>query len=171
TYHTDLNELLLAGVYLALRQWSGQSRARVMLETAGRADLFADIDASETLGCFTTTFPLLLHADMAGIAAVIKAVKEQRRSVLHQGIGYGLLRHVLGDETLIAAETNDPPVLLFKYRNDFTQMLKADSAFAVADEFSSHAVGPQRLGKHALCLSGSIAAGALRFQLDYSERQ
>src|SRR6185369_16220436 len=169
TYHTDLNELLLAGVYLALRQWSGQTRVRVMLEASGRADLFADIDASETLGCFTTTFPLLLHADMAGIAAVIKAVKEQGRSVPHQGIGYGLLRHLLGDETLIAAETNDPPVLLFKYHNNFSPMLKPDSAFAIADEFSTEAVGPQHLGNHALCLSGSIAAGVLRFRLDYSE--
>ncbi len=170
TYHAQINELLLAAVYLALRQWSGQSRVRITLEEQGRDDLLPGINAADIVGCFTTSYPLVLHNDQGGITAGIKSVKDQYRAVPHQGVGYGLLRHLLGDQTLIAAEANDPPVLLFKYQSDFHQMLKADSSFALAGEFTGDSISPHHLRNHALCLSGSVTAGALRFRLDYSER-
>ncbi|HEY3579053.1 MAG TPA: amino acid adenylation domain-containing protein, partial [Pyrinomonadaceae bacterium] len=154
TYHTNVNELLLAAVYVALREWSGQTSVRVTLEENGREKLFPQIDVSETVGCFTTRYPLVLNSEAPNLSTVIKSVKEQYRAVPHQGIGYGLLRYVAGDESLKEAE---PPLLLFKYQGALNQVM--------------HSVDPHRRRSHALSLSGVVAADALRFKLEYSERQ
>ena len=154
TYHTGINELLLSAVYLALRHWSGETRVRITVEEQGREDLFPDIDVTETAGCFTTRYPLVLQSETREFPAVIKSVKEQYRAVPHHGIGYGLLRYAAGDEAFIDA---DPPVLLFRYSGELNQVMRS--------------VDPQRLRSHALCLNGSVVQGALRFQLEYSERQ
>ncbi len=154
-YHTNINELLLCAVYLAIRQGregSGQTGVRITLEEHCR-DLFPEIDLSSTIGCFTTRYPLILHSEAQDLPTIIKSVKEQYRAVPHHGIGYGLLR----DEMLIDAAAADPPVLLFRYQGELNQVMNS--------------VDPQRLRSHALCLSGSVARGALSFKLEYSERQ
>jgi amino acid adenylation domain-containing protein/non-ribosomal peptide synthase protein (TIGR01720 family) len=152
TYHTGINELLLSAVYMAMCKWSDQTRVRITLEDHCR-DLFPEIDVTDTIGCFTTNYPIVLHSETPDLPAVIKSVKEQYRAVPHHGIGYGLLC----DQMLIDAAAADPPVLLFRYQGELSQVM--------------HSVDPHRLRSHALCLSGSVAGGALRFKLEYSERQ
>ena len=154
TYHTNVTELLLSAICVALREWSGQTSVRMTLEEDGREDLFASVDVSETVGCFTTRYPLVLDNEAPELSAVIKSVKEQYRAVPYHGIGYGLLRDLAGDEVLADA---DPSFLLFRYQGELHQVM--------------HSVDPHRLRSHALTLSGAVAAGALRFKLEYSERQ
>ncbi len=171
TYRTGINELLLSGVYLGVRQWSGQTRLRLTLEAHGREQLFDELDTTETVGCFTTTYPVVLGSEDGQMGAVIKAVKEQYRAVPHHGIGYGLLRHLAGDELLMAAEQASPPALLFNYLGQFDQTMAANSWFAIAPELTGEAIDPRRMRTHALSLNGLVAGGVLRFQLDYSEAQ
>jgi amino acid adenylation domain-containing protein/non-ribosomal peptide synthase protein (TIGR01720 family) len=152
THHSNINELLLCAVYLAMRDWSGQTGVRITLEEHCR-DLFPEIDVTGTVGCFTTRYPLVLHSEAQDLSTIIKSVKEQYRAVPHHGIGYGLLC----DEMLIDAAATDPPILLFRYQGDLNQVM--------------HSVDPHLLREDALCLSGSVAGGSLRFKLEYSEKQ
>ncbi|HKN84609.1 MAG TPA: condensation domain-containing protein [Pyrinomonadaceae bacterium] len=149
-YQAELNELLLAGVYLALRQWSGQRSLRMRLEEHDSEDLFPEIDVTEIVGCFVTSYPLLLDNTDGAIAAAVEAVKAQYRAVPRYGIGYGLVCD--------AAAVIDPGALLFDQQNDFSQLLKTISIFAAA-------------GGHALCVTCEVAARALRLRLDYDEGQ
>jgi non-ribosomal peptide synthase protein (TIGR01720 family) len=169
TYHAELNELLLAGVYLGLRQWSGQNSMCLRLEEHGNEDLFPEIDVTEIVGCFITSYPLVLQDQDGAIAAVIEAVKEQYRAVPRYGMGYGLLGHVAHDELLNAAAVIDPGALLFKQQSDFNQLLNTISIFAVAGEYMSDSVGPQASRGHALCLTAEVGATVLRLRLDYDE--
>ncbi len=169
TYHAELNELLLAGVYLGLRQWSGQSSVRLMLEEHGSEDLFPEIDVAEIVGCFITSYPLLLDNPDGAIAAVIEALKEQYRALPRYGMGYGLLGHAADDELLSAAAVIDPGALLFNQQSDLNQSLNTISIFAVAGEYMSDSVGPQASRGHALCLTAEVGATVLRLRLDYDE--
>ena len=144
-YRTGINELLLSAVYWGMRQWSGQSRLRITVEGHGREDLFEAIDTTETVGWFTTTYPLALQSEDGGISAVIKAVKEQYRAVPRHGIGCGALRHLAGDEALKSAEAANPPILLFNYLGQFDQTMATDSVFALAAESTGDAIDPQRI--------------------------
>ncbi len=59
-YGTEINDLLLAALALAVSEWSGLEGIMVNLEGHGREDIFQDIDISRTVGWFTTQFPVLL---------------------------------------------------------------------------------------------------------------
>jgi hypothetical protein len=152
TYHAEINELLLAGVYLGLRQWSGESSVRITLEEHDDEDLFPEMDVMEIVGCFITSHPLLLHHQDGAVAAVIGLVKEQYRAVPRYGTGYGLLGHAANDELLSAAAAIDMGALLFDQQSN----QKTVSIFAVA-------------GGQAICLTAEVAARTLRLRLDYDE--
>ena len=60
-YHTHIEEILLAALVLAYRQWSGQSALLLHLEGHGREALPIEIDISRTIGWFTNLYPVLLN--------------------------------------------------------------------------------------------------------------
>ncbi|MFC0531314.1 amino acid adenylation domain-containing protein [Phytohabitans kaempferiae] len=122
-------ELLLAGLALALRRWSGVPAASVMLEGHGRADELFGTDTSRTVGWFTTMYPVRLDLDgldvaaaLAGdavaAAAAVRAVTEPLRATPDRGIGYGLLRHA-NPETAEALASAPPPQVRFNYLGRF----------------------------------------------------
>ncbi|MBA2237541.1 MAG: amino acid adenylation domain-containing protein, partial [Lysobacter sp.] len=90
-YRTSINELLLSGVYLGMHRWTGSDGLRILQEGHGREDLFEAMDTTQTVGWFTTTYPLTLRCEDARIANVIRNIKEQYRSIPNKGIGYGVL--------------------------------------------------------------------------------
>lgn len=157
TYQAELNELLLAGVYLAMRQWTGESSVRIRLEEHGSEDLFPEIDVAEIVGCFITSDPLVIQNQDAGLATVIEAVKDEYRAAHRYGMGYGLISDAAHDELLSAAALIDAGAL-FNQQSDFSQSQTTVSVFAVA-------------GEHKSCLTFDVAARVLRFRVDYDEAQ
>ncbi|NUS58898.1 MAG: AMP-binding protein, partial [Streptomycetaceae bacterium] len=104
-FRAGADDVLLAGLALAVARWRGRSDVLLRLEGHGRAeDLVPGADLSRTAGWFTSMFPVRLdvsgldldEAASGGAAAgrALKAVKEQLRAVPDKGVGYGLLRHL-----------------------------------------------------------------------------
>ncbi|WP_405487676.1 amino acid adenylation domain-containing protein [Nocardia sp. NBC_00511] len=116
-YRAGVDEILLASFGQALYEWSGEHAAGdfvVEIETHGRAEtVVPGADLSRTVGWFTALHPLALPRPARTgdpIDAMIKTVKERKRSHPDQGIGYGLLRYSAG-HLIDAAE----PELAFNY--------------------------------------------------------
>ncbi|MBW4511509.1 MAG: hypothetical protein KME64_34125 [Scytonematopsis contorta HA4267-MV1] len=59
-YHTEINDILLASVAIALYAWSGNENFLIDLEGHGRVDDIDGIDVSRTVGWFTSIYPVLL---------------------------------------------------------------------------------------------------------------
>lgn len=154
-YRASTDEVLLAGLVLALRNWRRhrglpQSDAlTITLESHGREQLTDGIDVSRTVGWFTSEYPVrvpldtvggeadLLDALAGGAAAgrLLRAAKEAKRAVPDGGIGYGVLRHldaVTGPEL---ADTPQPEVLL-NYLGRFTPLPDAGWRLPERDAFS-----------------------------------
>ncbi|WP_341829851.1 amino acid adenylation domain-containing protein [Tahibacter aquaticus] len=167
-YRTQVNELLLAGVFLGMREWTGSDGLRLRLEGHGREALFDQLDVTQTVGWFTSLFPLTLHCAETDTGALVKAVKEQYRAIPHHGIGYGLLRY-LAAEPLPACD--DDAVLEFNYLGQFDQVLGADTRFQAGRESSGAQVSPQRRRPARLSLIGKVFGGQLQFSLNYSAEQ
>ena len=98
-YQTQVEDLLLAALALAIARSSDVPALLIDLERDGRSlDRF---DLSRTAGCFSTLFPVRLDLSAATApAAALKAIKEQLRRIPNQGIGYGLLRYLCRDATI-----------------------------------------------------------------------
>ncbi|WP_405567359.1 amino acid adenylation domain-containing protein [Streptomyces sp. NBC_01167] len=110
TFRAGVNDGLLTALAMAVTRWraargTDEPSTLIRLEGHGREeDTVPGADLSDTVGWFTTMFPVRL--DLAGIdlddafaggpaaGAALKAVKEQLLAVPDKGIGYGLLRYL-----------------------------------------------------------------------------
>ncbi|MBB4607806.1 amino acid adenylation domain-containing protein/non-ribosomal peptide synthase protein (TIGR01720 family) [Xanthomonas arboricola] len=171
-YRTQINELLMAGVYLGLRAWSGASAFRVRMEGHGREDLFDGLDVTQTVGYFTGIYPLVISAASDEVGEVIKAVKEQYREVPDHGIGFGIAHQLGNDPELVeAAGRLGPPDLEFNYLGQFDQVINEETAFQAAPEGVGDKVSPRRRRVRRIGLTGRVFGGELTLVLDYSRAQ
>jgi amino acid adenylation domain-containing protein/non-ribosomal peptide synthase protein (TIGR01720 family) len=170
-YRTDINELLLSAVYLGMRRWTHEPCLRVILEGHGREDLFEALDTTQTVGWFTTTYPLTLRCDDVQIPGVIRSVKEHYRSIPNKGIGYGVLQHLAGDAMLVQAEKGSRAQVVFNYLGQFDQTFDEASLFQFAPESTGTDVDPERRRDQILELNGMVALGKLQFELSYSDEE
>ncbi|MDE1453327.1 amino acid adenylation domain-containing protein [Bacillus paralicheniformis] len=96
-YGTEVNELMLAALGMALADWTKREHFLVSVEGHGREGHVPDIDISRTVGWFTSIYPVLLDMSVPDnssekTACRIKNVKDMMRRVPNQGTGYGLLQ-------------------------------------------------------------------------------
>ncbi|MEW2528658.1 amino acid adenylation domain-containing protein [Streptomyces sp. NPDC047071] len=104
-FHCGVREVLLAGLAgaVARHRPSTADGLLIDIESHGREPL-EGVDLSRTVGWFTSSHPI--RVELGGIdldealaggpaaGALLKAVKEQSRTLPGDGLGYGLLRHL-----------------------------------------------------------------------------
>ena len=169
-YGTQINDILLAALYLTLKRWQDTDAVFLVLEGHGREDIGASVDVTRTVGWFTTMFPLRLAASRAADpAAVIRSVQDQLRNIPQKGLGYGLLRYMRSSTDLNAELESRPwPQISFNYLGQFDQTISAHDGF----ELSSRAVGPihgaQEHRSFLLDVIASISGGCLQMNWLFS---
>lgn len=121
-YHTQINDILLTALLLAVNSWSDAEEVLIQLEGHGREDVFAGaIDFSRTVGWFTSFFPVHLRVPpnwhvLNSLGAAIKHVKETLRAIPHKGIGYSVLRFLSDDpRAQVLDELEDKCSICFNY--------------------------------------------------------
>ncbi len=60
-YHTQINDILLAALAGTLCKLSGRDKVNIGLEGHGRENIADGIDATRTVGWFTTIYPVLVE--------------------------------------------------------------------------------------------------------------
>ncbi|WP_433661679.1 amino acid adenylation domain-containing protein [Nocardia sp. CA-128927] len=124
-----VREFLLAALTMTLASWrrernqNAEAGALIALEGHGRADGVLGTDTANTLGWFTSVFPVRLgvgeesvevaqaEADPSAARALLNSVVAQIGSIPVDGLDYGLLRYVDRTPELQAAE----PQVEFNY--------------------------------------------------------
>ena len=170
TYRTQINELLLAALLKAYQEWTRQSVIRINMEGHGREALFDALDTNETLGWFTSVYPLILSTEPeSGIGELIKSVKEQYRVLPNHGIGFGVLKYLTGDEQIQQLDTvSHSHGLMFNYLGQFDNTLSEKSNFVVASENYGATSSDQQSMADLISISGAVRGGQLRFNFDYA---
>ncbi len=119
-FRTQINDVLLAALARALREWTGRDQTAVNLEGHGREELFEDVDLTRTVGWFTSIYPVALALPEPGDGgagewtATMRTVKRQLRAVPDRGVGYGALRYLTGE---LAGDPD--PRISFNYLGQF----------------------------------------------------
>ncbi|MEL6353401.1 MAG: condensation domain-containing protein [Cyanobacteria bacterium J06627_28] len=115
-YNTQINDVLLTALTQALLQWKKLDSGSVLIEVEGHGREFISeqIDLSQTVGWFTTTYPIRLSLEtVLDCGSAIKSIKEQLRQVPGGGIGYGMLRYLATEKASgIIQETPGIPLAL-----------------------------------------------------------
>jgi amino acid adenylation domain-containing protein/non-ribosomal peptide synthase protein (TIGR01720 family) len=157
----QIDEVLMMGVVESIAVWTGGERVSVECEGHGRPDV-TGAQVAETVGWFTSIYPMCLQRVSGEIEEKLKAIKEQMRRVPRGGIGYGLLKYVKREQALAGARKE----LSFNYLGQWDANL--GGLFTVSDEScgSSQWDGEER--KHVLEVHGSVSHGRLRMVWSFS---
>ncbi|WP_281290792.1 non-ribosomal peptide synthetase, partial [Streptomyces sedi] len=119
---SDVQEVLLAGLGLAVGRWRPRAEVLVEVEGHGRVeDLAPGVDLSRTVGWFTSIYPVRLPASESGEGAggVLREVTERLAEVPDGGLGYGMLRYT-NPETRARLAAHPAPQILFNYLGRIT---------------------------------------------------
>jgi fengycin family lipopeptide synthetase D len=119
-YKTEIDDILITALGLAVNRWAGVQRVAVNLEGHGRENIIPGIDIARTVGWYTSEYPLVL--DMThnhDLAKVIKHVKETLRAVPNKGTGYGILKYLTPKEKTRELTGALKPGIGFNYLGQF----------------------------------------------------
>lgn len=116
-YNTSTNDIVYTAIVQTLLSWLDAPRMRVDLELHGRESISPELDLSNTIGWFTSFFPITVElSDSRDPGAAIKQIKEQLRAIPHNGIDYGVLRYLCDDERIkMAIQSIQPAKVLINY--------------------------------------------------------
>ncbi|MBT2575783.1 amino acid adenylation domain-containing protein, partial [Bacillus sp. ISL-51] len=162
-YGTDVNELLLTALGMALTDWTGCEKSVISTEGHGREGHIPEIDISRTAGWFTSIYPVLLDMRVPGdssekTAYRIKAVKDMMRRVPHQGTGYGLLRYSRN------IHHRDPEVS-FNYFGTFDGL---EDTLKMSPYQPQHDIADERVREFDLDINAMVINGRLEVKAVYT---
>ncbi|KQB41358.1 non-ribosomal peptide synthetase [Flavobacterium aquidurense] len=166
-YNTEINDILLTGLGLAIRDVFGVEKSVVKMEGHGREEIIDGIDIGRTVGWFTSVYPFILDVSQSDGNALV-TVKESLRKIPNKGIDYGILNYL--DKRF----TNDlAPSIQFNYLGDFGNNVGGDKEEALF-EFSSENIGrsidPANNNSTILLnVSGIMVSGQLSMSIRYSD--
>ncbi|MCP5052282.1 MAG: amino acid adenylation domain-containing protein, partial [bacterium] len=174
-YGTEINDILLTALGLAVRETWGHSRLFIALEGHGREELFEDIDISRTVGWFTSEYPVLMDISYeyeGDLGRQIKEIKETLRKVPNKGIGYGILEYL----TLTGGESDTEPAFEVKPQVSFNYLGQFDAdvrqtGFQVAVESAGAPRNENEQRDYELAVSGMIGANRLTISIEYSKNR
>ena len=167
-YHTRIDDLLLTALGRAVTKWTGDNSLLLTLERHGREEIDPRLDTSQTIGWFTSLFPLSLTlANNEDVGANIRYVKEQLRRVPRNGISFGILRY-LGDEAIQQQLAELPqPEILFNYLGQINRDAAAGTILQPLPANTGQAYGPQNERVHLLDINARVANGRLTVNWQY----
>lgn len=161
---TEINDLLLGALVLAMREWRGIDAVTVDLEGHGRQDIFPDLLPGAIVGWFTTVHPVVLTAG-ADACATIDGARRILASVPDKGLGFGLLRHVSGLKDLGDYEAD----VLFNYLGDASGTgegpLRLERIGLPGD------VGPNYPQQAKLAVTGLVSEGCLQLTVEWHQEE
>ncbi|QJC88834.1 Polyketide synthase subunit PpsB involved in nonribosomal synthesis of plipastatin/fengycin [Bacillus subtilis] len=172
-YSTEMNDILLTALGLALQQWTGYNQFKISMEGHGRESYLEDIDISRTVGWFTSIYPVCLdmsHSDHKNkderLGHLIKQTKDMLHRIPHKGAGYGVLKYT---NKKWGSEKGSPDIS-FNYLGQFDQDIQS-KAFEVSDIKPGNEISPNWERPYALDISGAVSSGCLNMHMIYNRLQ
>ncbi|MGS5019874.1 amino acid adenylation domain-containing protein [Paenibacillus sp. JJ1683] len=171
-YRTEINDLLLTAVGMALQAWSGNDRFLINLEGHGREPILPEVDITRTIGWFTSQYPVLLDMpEETVLSQRIKHVKEGLRSIPQKGVGYGALKYLFDRQTQTSERPSaiftTAPEISFNYLGQFDQDMKGNDLQSSPYE-GGMPLSPTMARTYTLDFGGIISGGQLGLTISYS---
>ncbi|HVI46038.1 MAG TPA: non-ribosomal peptide synthase/polyketide synthase [Chitinophaga sp.] len=164
-YRTEINDILLAALAKTLRTKYGRDTV-IGLEGHGREDISNQIDISNTVGWFTSLYPVLLSTgDIEDTGKLLKEVKEQLRQMPDKGLGYGVLKYINKEE---AFQGNDPWDITFNYLGQVDAAMGHSKWFSAASETSDTGEDADYSIRYKVAVNSSVRNGELVLYWTYS---
>ncbi|HDR7471131.1 amino acid adenylation domain-containing protein [Bacillus toyonensis] len=118
SYNTDVNDLLLAALGLAVSQWNRNSHLIINIEKSEREIPLKKVNLLQTVGNYMVNYPVRLNIQRESeLASHIKRVKEDLKSIPKPVLSYGIRKDVRKYTNNINIPYNLSIDLTFRYLN------------------------------------------------------
>lgn len=172
TYHTEIDDILLAALVQTIYQWSQERNINIGIEGHGRESILKRVDCSSTVGWFTNLYPVsfIIEKDWR-MGDLIRATKERLRAVPEKGMGFGLLRYLHSSEEIRTSLVNAKWDILFNYLGQLDNVVNSSKWFDIAEESTGKGTSPNRPSLHKLEIVSAIKKGSLNVIFKFSDLQ
>lgn len=158
-YQTEINDVLLCSLANAISQWGKIKNVSVGLEGHGRVEIDDKVNLSNTVGWFTTIYPIVLETTKtAEPGDMLVSVKNQLRQVPDKGIGYGVLKYMNKDDRFAKPEKWN---VIFNYLGQFDNVVKGGSWITPANESTGVTINEEHIINEELSVNCFIKNGQL----------
>ncbi|MCP4216967.1 MAG: amino acid adenylation domain-containing protein, partial [bacterium] len=170
-YHTEINDLLLTALALAVKEWAGTDMDHLLidLEGHGREQIVENIDISRTVGWFTSVFPVALEvAGHQDLSYRIKTIKETLRRVPNKGVGYGILKYLTPDDKKAEMNFDIHPEISFNYLGQADGQMQGSGGLSLSSLKTGEVLHPDSERDHLFDINGMIIDGCLELGFNYN---
>ncbi|HOT74332.1 MAG TPA: amino acid adenylation domain-containing protein, partial [Candidatus Wallbacteria bacterium] len=173
-YGLNVNEVLLSGLVLAIKEWSGGSvkKTAVTMEGHGREEVIG-ADITRTVGWFTSTYPVVLSAESGELADIIKINKEYMRHIPERGVAYEIIHELTPPELKGDWPEKLRPEIEFNHFGEIGigNDVESGGFFNLADIHAGEDSGPDEALDFKLFITTIINNGALNISIGYNKFQ
>ncbi|KAG4078668.1 hypothetical protein HA402_015258 [Bradysia odoriphaga] len=157
----SIQDVLLTAVGFSLKKLTNSDTNYVTLEGHGREQISSHFDISNTVGWFTTMYPVEIHTDsFENITSTVRQLSKSLNSIPNKGIGYGAIYGY-----------NDPPMpcVAFNYLGSFGKTAANDSDWNFGDlSLGLSSDENEKISSTAVDITGAYNQGCLAFSIDAS---
>ncbi|WP_139487908.1 non-ribosomal peptide synthetase [Brevibacillus dissolubilis] len=169
-YRTQINDLLITALGLAVKEWSGNEKILLNLEGHGREEIGKDIAISRTVGWFTTMFPVVVDMTRShDMSYALRQTKETLRRIPNKGIGYGILKYLTAHKQPDLPVFNLQPQMNFNYLGEMDESTRGTEFQITAYKTISHETDPAQHVR-PIDIVGIIEDKSLHLSVTYDEK-
>ena len=169
-YQSRIDDVLLTALVQSVCEWTGHSGLYLELEGHGREPMSDALDASRTIGWFTTVYPAYLSVTPSEKPEeALRSIMAQLRAIPRKGVGYGMLRYLADDATRARLAAFPRPQVNFNYLGQFDQVLGGSAMFCLAPESTGPDFSEEAERPHLLEVVGAVIEGRLEVEWMYNQ--
>jgi surfactin family lipopeptide synthetase A len=162
-YDTEINDLLLSALGIAIKAWTGQNKAALMLESHGRQNDDIKLEVDRTIGWFTSMYPILLTTD-DDLGSSILSTKEMLRQIPNHGCGYSVLKYSRNIPLL-----HDNLNISFNYLGHLNETTTSKQIFTLSSKSCGSDFALENQLPNSMVISGKTSQGCLSFSVFYQD--
>ncbi|MCK4261097.1 MAG: SDR family oxidoreductase, partial [Halanaerobiales bacterium] len=168
-YDTQINDILLSALTMALTETFNLDNLCLILEGHGREEIITNVDLCRTIGWFTNIYPVYFERK-SSIEETIKEVKGSLRRVPNKGMDYGIARFLKGN--LHLSKLN--PLISFNYFGNIGEIFEdnkkdRDRLITISEE-APVSIHPKNNYPYILDFNAFIFEKGLRIKLSYNDK-
>jgi amino acid adenylation domain-containing protein/non-ribosomal peptide synthase protein (TIGR01720 family) len=168
-YRMRSDEILLAGLALALTRHMGARAVAIEVEGHGREPLDGvEIDLSRSVGWLTSAYPVVLALPSQHRREALVSIKEQLRAIPRRGLAYGVLRELGDGPSAARLRALQTPRVAFNYLGQWDSVLGAEARFRLASESSGSEHDPRSELGYELEIDAAVHGKRLELSLRHS---
>jgi amino acid adenylation domain-containing protein/non-ribosomal peptide synthase protein (TIGR01720 family) len=171
-YHTEINDILLTALGLAVKHWAGVKNICIEMEGHGREELPGDVDVNRTVGWFTSVYPAVIDMKKFNdLSSIIKRTKEMLRHIPDRGMGYGILKYITPPGERQGVTFDLRPQIAFNYLGQLDSEENGPGLFRFADISTGREVSLNFRSDYTFNIVGIVVEGKLKISIGYSRKE